>query len=187
MRIIAGKHRSRRLLAPAGLAVRPTAARAREALFSMLVHGRIGGRDMPALEGASVLDVFAGTGAFGLEAISRGAAFAAFIDHDMTAAKTIERNAATLKESDKVAVLRVNALTPGQTPRAHDLVFLDPPYGKSLALPALAALEAGGWIAPGALVIVETGADETLARAKGFDLLDERRYGAAKFTMLRRA
>lgn len=184
MRIVAGKHRSRRLLAPAGLATRPTAARAREALFSMLVHGRIGGRDIPALDGATVLDVFAGTGAFGFEALSRGAAFVTFVDHDMAAAKTVERNAAALKENDKVAVLRINALTPGPAPRVHDLAFFDPPYAKGLLVPALAAFRAAGWFGEGALIVAEMGADEKFQPPRGYDLLDERRYGAAKFALL---
>ena len=184
MRIVAGKHRSRRLIAPPGLAVRPTAARAREALFSMLSHGRIGGRDVPALAGAAVLDVFAGTGAFGFEAISRGAASATFVDNALVATKTVARNAEALKENAACDIRRVNALQPGPAPRAHDIAFLDPPYGKGLGAPTLAALAAAGWLAPGALAIVEMGADESFARPAGFDLLDERRHGAAKLVFL---
>lgn len=187
MRIVAGKHRSRRLIAPAGLALRPTAARAREALFSILAHGRIGGRDIPALDGASVLDVFAGTGAFGLEAISRGAEAATFIDRDPVAVTTVKRNVVALKESARATVLRLDAAKPGKAPRAHDIAFLDPPYGKGLAASALAALDAGGWLGPDPLVAVEVGAEEAFPPPKGFHVLDERRYGAAKFVFLGRA
>ena len=183
MRIIGGKHRGRPLSAPQGRAVRPTSDRAREALFDILAHGRLA--DGPAYEGARVLDVFAGTGAFGLEALSRGAAQATFMEKDRTALAALRANIEVLGEARAAAVLPVDARRPPQAGAPCALAFLDPPYGKDLAAPALTALAAAGWLAPGALVVIEVAAKQTLAAPDGFALLDERRYGAAKLVFLR--
>jgi 16S rRNA (guanine966-N2)-methyltransferase len=185
MRIIAGKHRGRPLAAPEGRSVRPTSDRAREALFDILAHGRFA--DGPAYEGACVLDVFAGTGALGLEALSRGAAQATFMEKDRTAIAALRANIETLGEKKNAAVLPVDARRPPHAATPCTLAFLDPPYGEALAAPVLTALCAAGWLAPGALVVVEVGAKETLAAPQGFALLDERRYGAAKLVFLRLA
>jgi 16S rRNA (guanine966-N2)-methyltransferase len=183
MRIIGGKHRGRPLSAPQGRAVRPTSDRAREALFDILAHGRLA--DGPAYEGARVLDVFAGTGAFGLEALSRGAAQATFMEKDRTALAALRANIEVLGEARAAAVLPVDARRPPQAGAPCALAFLDPPYGEDLAAPALTALAAAGWLAPGALVVIEVAAKQTLAAPDGFALLDERRYGAAKLVFLR--
>lgn len=175
MRIIAGRWRGRAIAAPAGDATRPTSDRAREAIFSMLAS-RLGGFD-----GLDVLDLFAGSGALGLEALSRGAASACFIDADSAAVKAIRANLKALGAEADVRQLPVASL--GPAPRAHHLVFLDPPYGKGLAAPALAQLTATGWIAPGALVSIETGAGEALET--DLDLLVERRFGKALVRLLR--
>jgi 16S rRNA (guanine966-N2)-methyltransferase len=183
MRIIGGKHRGRPLAAPEGRAVRPTSDRAREALFDILAHGRFA--DGPACEGARVLDVFAGTGAFGLEALSRGAAQATFMEKDRTALAALRANIDALGEQKTAAVLPVDARRPPHAAAPCSLAFLDPPYGKDLAAPALTALAATGWLAPGALVVVEVAAKQTLEVPDGFMRLDERRYGAAKLVFLR--
>jgi 16S rRNA (guanine966-N2)-methyltransferase len=184
MRIIAGRHRGRRLAPPPGLGVRPTSDRAREALFDILAHGRFG--DRPVYEEASVLDAFAGTGAFGLEALSRGARHAFFLEKDPTARQTLAVNVATLGETTRATLLAADALHPPRASEPCTLAFLDPPYGQGLAAPALAALNEAGWLAPGALVVVEVAARESFAPPEGFTLLDERRYGAARLVFVGR-
>jgi len=183
MRIIAGKHKHRVLGAPEGRAVRPTSDRAREAVFDILAHGRFSEQD--SCLDAMVLDAFAGTGAFGLEALSRGARHAAFIEKDRAARAALQKNIAALGETAHAAILNGDATRPPRASGACSLVFLDPPYGENLAAPARAALAQAGWIADGALVVVEIAAKEDLETPKNFDALDERRYGAAKFVFLR--
>ena len=183
MRIIAGKHRGRKLLAPEGGEVRPTGERAREALFDILMHGRLS--DGPAYEDAQVLDAFAGTGAFGLEALSRGARYVTFIEQDRGARALLQQNVAALGETPHCAILSGDATRPPRASSTCSLAFLDPPYREDLAAPALAALAKAGWLAAEALVIVELAARDVLALPEGFALLDERRYGAAKFVFLR--
>jgi 16S rRNA (guanine966-N2)-methyltransferase len=183
MRIIAGKHRGRGLTAPEGSSVRPTSDRAREALFDILAHGRFAER--PVFEDARVLDAFAGTGAFGLEALSRGAVQASFIEKDRTALAALRANIVALGEERASAILPMDALHPPRAAQPVMLAFLDPPYGESLASPALTALAAAGWFAPGALVVVELAAKQPLAPPAGFTVLDERRYGAARLAFLR--
>jgi 16S rRNA (guanine966-N2)-methyltransferase len=183
MRIIAGKHRGRALEAPEGRAVRPTSDRAREALFDILAHGRFA--DHPVCEGARVLDAFAGTGALGLEALSRGAAQASFIEMDRAALAALRANINALGEERNAAVLPGDARHPPKAGAPVTLAFLDPPYGEDVAAPALAALAATGWLAPGALAVVEVGAKQKLGAPPGFTLLEERRYGAARLVFLR--
>jgi len=182
MRIIAGRHRGKRLEAPEGPAVRPTSERAREAVFDILAHGRFA--EAPLYDEARVLDAFAGTGAMGLEALSRGARFATFIEREPAARAALARNIAALGEGAKCAVLAANALRP---PRgtACELAFVDPPYGKAMGAASLEALAHAGWLAPGALVVLELGAREEFAAPDGFALLHERRYGAARILFLR--
>jgi 16S rRNA (guanine966-N2)-methyltransferase len=183
MRIIAGKHRGRALDAPEGRAVRPTSDRAREALFDILAHGRFA--DRPICEGARVLDAFAGTGALGLEALSRGAAQASFIEKDRVALQALRANIGYLGEERNAAVLPGDALNPPKAAAPVSLAFLDPPYGEDVAAAALAALAAAGWLAPDALAVVEIAAKQTLDPPPGFTLLEERRYGAARLVFLR--
>jgi 16S rRNA (guanine966-N2)-methyltransferase len=185
MRIIAGRHRGRRLEAPPGLAIRPTGERAREALYDILAHGRFAER--PVYEDARVLDAFAGTGALGLEALSRGARFATFLENDRAARATLARNVATLGEMQRAQVIAADALHPPRPSGPCDLAFLDPPYGEPVAAPALAALAAMGWFADGALIVVELAARADFSPPPGFTLLEERRYGAAKIAFVRKA
>ena len=185
MRIVGGRHRGRRLLAPPGEAVRPTSDRAREALFDILSHGRFATSGIPFAE-QPVLDAFAGTGALGLEALSRGAAEAFFIESDAAVRAVLRRNIQVLGEEERSRILPGDATRPPRALAECALVFLDPPYKSGLAAPALAAVAAAGWLAAEALAIVETGARETFAAPSGFTLLDERRYGAARLSFLRR-
>jgi len=185
MRIVAGRHRGRKLISPKGDAIRPTSDRARQALFDILGSPAHATDDGPLPRGAAVLDAFAGSGALGLEALSRGAARASFLDNDGAACRLIEDNIAALGE--RGVVLRRDARRPGPAPFACGLAFLDPPYGSGLAAPALAALAEAGWLAPDALVSVELGRAEDFRPPPGFEAIDERVYGAARLVLLRRA
>jgi 16S rRNA (guanine966-N2)-methyltransferase len=182
MRIVAGHHRGRSLAAPAGETTRPTSDRVRQALFDMLLHAPWAGRD--TLQEARVLDAFAGTGALGLEALSRGAAHATFIEHDRAALATLRGNIAMLKEDGRCRVIPGDATRPPMADAPCSLLFLDPPYGKRLVPKALAALGAAGWIVPGALIVAEVGREEPLDPA-GFASVAERAHGAARLVMLR--
>jgi 16S rRNA (guanine966-N2)-methyltransferase len=180
MRIVAGAWRGRTLVAPTGQATRPTADRVRQALFDMLLHAPWGARDM--LDGARVLDAFAGTGAFGLEALSRGAAHAVFIEHDRAALAALRRNVAACRAEDRASALAMDVLAaPAGEPCG--LVFLDPPYGRDLVRRATDRLGAMGWIAPDAVLVAETGRDEALPEL-GI-LLAERPHGAARLSIWR--
>lgn len=185
MRIVAGAHRGRPLVAPKGHSTRPTADRAREATFNILEHAAWS----PGLAGRSVLDLFAGSGALGLEALSRGASFCRFADTDPHARQAIDENLRNLRLTDRALVSSLDArrLGPAAQGERYDLVLLDPPYGRGLAEPALSGLLAGGWLAPGAIMVVERGAAETPSGAPGFDLVDCRRWGAAAIEFLRLA
>lgn len=174
MRIIAGRYKGRRLTAPPGADTRPTSDRARQALFDMLMHAPWA---EATLTGAAVLDVFAGTGALGLEALSRGAASATFIESGRPALAVLRANIAACGATELCRVVASDALKP---PRgaACGLVFMDPPYGQGLVPLALAALAKAGWIVPGALIIAEIGvADAAPTEAP---LLSDRRFGAAR-------
>jgi 16S rRNA (guanine966-N2)-methyltransferase len=191
MRIVGGRHRGRRLAAPPGEDIRPTSDRAREAVFNILAHGGYGAGGASAVAGAVVLDVFCGTGAMGLEALSRGAARALLIDHEPAALTAARANVAALGEQARARVMAADATRPPPRLKAEPattLAFFDPPYASALAAPALAAFAAQGWLAPGALCIVEEAArGKALAPPPGFELLDTRRYGAARILILRYA
>jgi 16S rRNA (guanine966-N2)-methyltransferase len=184
MRIVGGRHRGRRLLAPPGETVRPTSDRAREAMFNILSHGDLAAEGIPFAD-ATVLDAFAGTGAVGLEALSRGAAEAVFIERAPEARAMLRKNIEALGESDRTRILPGDATRPPRASVACAVVFLDPPYRSGLAAPALMALSAVGWFAPGALAIVEIAAGEVFPTPPGFTLCDERVYGAARLVFLR--
>lgn len=174
MRIIAGEHRGRRLEEFEGEAVRPTADRAREALFSILSSRQV-------LVDAQVLDLFCGTGALGLEALSRGAAHVTFVDNDPVAIALTRKNIATCKAADRTKVIRSDATKLAKSDRQFDLVLLDPPYGKDLILPTVQQLAMGDWLGVGVLIVAEIGRKEDPPELEGFHLADMRRYGAAKF------
>lgn len=184
MRIVGGEHKGRAIAAPPGRDTRPTGDRAREAVFNILAHAEWS----PGIEGRRVLDLFAGSGALGLEAMSRGAAFALFVETDAGARGTIRDNIEALGLFGATRIHRRDATDLGLKPAGlgepFDLVFLDPPYAKGLGTRALARLKSGGWIETGALVVFECGADEAL-ETPGFEALDTRDYGAAKVMFLR--
>ena len=183
MRIVAGRHRGRRLAMPPG-DVRPTADRVRESVFNVLVHGF----EWDGFEDRGVVDLFAGTGAFGLESLSRGAARAVFVDTNAAALLAIRRNAAALGEAGTTVTLKLDATRLPPPPRAAEascaLAFLDPPYGSGLAIPALACLAGRGWLTPGGVAVVEVAAREPLQPPAGFAVFDERTWGAARVVFL---
>jgi 16S rRNA (guanine966-N2)-methyltransferase len=182
VRIIAGTLRGKQLAAPPGLATRPTAQRMRQALFDMLVHAPWGGRTL--IEGASVLDVFAGTGAFGLEALSRGAAGATFIENDAAALAALRSNIAACRSEARARIVAADALNPPKG-QAQTIVFIDPPYDQGLLPRVLPALRTAGWIATDSLMIAETGRQENVA--PGGEVLAQRAHGAAKVIVWREA
>jgi 16S rRNA (guanine966-N2)-methyltransferase len=182
MRVEAGSHKGTKLTVPEGLDVRPTSDRARQAIFNVLIHR------FDAVEGARVLDAFAGSGALGLEALSRGAAGLVAMELARPALDALKRNITACHENARTLVFACNALDPPQAQPRHapcSLVFLDPPYGQGLITPALVALNNAGWIAPGALVVAEMGGKEDLPALEGFAVEDERRYGKARIVFLR--
>ena len=179
MRIIAGRHRGRRIQAPPGLATRPTSDRAREALVGILEHGS------PPLAGSRFLDLFAGSGAVGLEAASRGAEAVLLVENDPAAVATIRKNIEHLGETGRVRLLVADASRLGPAREPFDLVFLDPPWRSGLAGPALDSLLAGGWLSRESRVVVELAADEPFMPSEGFELEQERRYGRTRFVFLR--
>jgi 16S rRNA (guanine966-N2)-methyltransferase len=192
MRIVGGRLRGRALAVPKSQAIRPTAERLREALFNVLVHGH-----GDPVAGARVLDLFAGTGALGLEALSRGADFALFIDDAAEARALLRENVAALGLGGVSRIFRRDAtrldagrLGAGRFGPAHalapfSLVFLDPPYGRGLAAKALASARAGGWLAPGALMVVEEAAKAAFVAPAGFDELERRGYDDTELLILR--
>ena len=189
MRIVGGKHRGRRLAAPPGDTVRPTSDRARQAVFNILAHGGFGAGGASAVSGAVVLDAFCGTGAMGLEALSRGAARATFVDNEPRSLVAARANIAALKEQAATRVIAADATRPPPRPKdvpPATLAFFDPPYAEAIAGTALAGFAEQGWLAPGALCVVEEGARApALAPPPGFTALEQRRYGAARVTLLR--
>lgn len=184
MRIVAGEWKGRALAqlgkgAP-GDHLRPTSDRVRESLFNVILHGRIG----VTLEGIRVLDLFAGTGALGFEALSRGAAQAVFLDNGRTAGRLISENIALLKAWDRATHLTRDACRPGANiGPGFDLVFLDPPYGKFMGQTALKAAREGGWIGSDALIVWEENAPQSAP--PGFLLLDQRKFGDTHVTFLK--
>jgi 16S rRNA (guanine966-N2)-methyltransferase len=184
LRIVGGVHRGRRLVVPPGDLVRPTSDRAREALFNILSHGSFAASGLP-FAARPVLDAFAGTGALGLEALSRGASAAAFIDNGRDALATLRRNVRALDEDDRVHIVAGDATRPPRAAFACAVAFLDPPYGSGLAASALPALAASGWLAAGALTVVELAVADEWVPLSGFAPIDERVYGAARLVFLR--
>ncbi|MFC7734768.1 16S rRNA (guanine(966)-N(2))-methyltransferase RsmD [Roseomonas sp. GCM10028921] len=184
MRIVAGRWRGRALGAPPGATTRPTADRVRQALFDSLWHAPWAGRG--AIEGATVLDAFAGTGALGLEALSRGAARAVFMEEDRAALAALRANIAALKAEPLARVIPGDLRRPPRADAPCGLVFLDPPYGRDLGGAALTALCGAGWIAPGALACLEIGREEPPPPLPDWQLLAERAHGAARILILRR-
>lgn len=175
MRIIAGSWRGRSLIAPPDDRIRPTSDRVKGAIFNILAHNIEGVQ----LDGARVIDLFAGTGALGFEALSRGAAHCVFVEKDAEARGLLTRNVALLDFAAQSEILAIDAtqLGPARGRSPFTLAFLDPPYGKGLGERALAALESGAWLAPDAVVVLEESAGAKIAWPAGYDVLDARRWG----------
>ena len=182
MRIVGGRFRGRALAAPRTRDIRPTSDRLRESLFNILGHAY-----GDPVTGARVLDLFAGTGALGLEAMSRGAAFALFVDDGAEARALIRENVATLGLGGVTKILRRDATKLGAAYpiEPFSLVFLDPPYGRGLAAPALSAARGGGWLAPAALIVVEEAVDAAFTAPDGFTEIERRRYDDTELVFLR--
>jgi len=185
MRIVAGSLKGRSIVAPDGQGTRPTSDRARQAVFNVLEHAAWA----EGLQGARVMDVYAGSGALGFEAISRGAAFCLFVEVDEDARGAIRENADAYGLMGRTRVHRRSAtdlgVRPGSDGEAFDLAFLDPPYRKGLGEQTLVRLLEGNWLRPGAVVVFERGSDEPEIDTPGYERLDARDYGAARVLFLR--
>jgi 16S rRNA (guanine966-N2)-methyltransferase len=178
VRIIAGQWRGRKLQAPAGDVTRPTADRTRETLFSMLVS-RLG-----TFEGLTVADLFAGSGALGLEALSRGAASCVFVEQDPAAIRALRTNIANLQATSTSDVRAASVFALGPAKAALDLILLDPPYGTGAGVVALDKLQRLGWVGAATWISLETGHSEAPS-VKGLETVAERKVGKAKLTLLR--
>jgi 16S rRNA (guanine966-N2)-methyltransferase len=181
MRVVGGELKGRNIVAPTSRDIRPTADRLREAVFNILVHAY----DDP-FQDARVLDLFAGTGALGIEAVSRGAVFTLFVDNGAEARALLRNNVEALALGGVTKVYRRDAtdLGPAHPMEPFSLVFLDPPYGKGLAEKALASLRAGGWLKPNALLVVEEAKSAGFATPDGYEELERRAYDDTEFVFL---
>ena len=187
MKVVGGAHKGRRIFTPKGIKVRPTAERTREAIFNILTHGLIDWSGN--LTGANVLDVFCGTGALGIEALSRGAGHVTFLEQSEVILTLTKRNAAIGIDSTRsTTFLKLDATNLPQPPRAIkspcQIAFLDPPYGKNLAVPALINLKAKRWLTQGALAVLETNIDESFLEPPGYKILEKRTYGITQIIFL---
>jgi 16S rRNA (guanine966-N2)-methyltransferase len=182
MRVVGGRLKGRSLASPSSREIRPTADRLRESLFNILVHAY-----GDPVDGARVLDLFAGTGALGIEAISRGARFALFVDNGTEARALLRNNVEALGLGGVTKVFRRDAadLGPAHPVEPFSLVFLDPPYGKRLAEKALASLRDGGWLLPGAMLVVEEAKAAGVVAPEGYNELERRVYDDTEFVLLR--
>jgi len=183
MRVVAGRFRGRALVAPEDMSVRPTSDRVRESVFNILAHGI----DGFSLAGERVIDLFAGTGALGIEAVSRGAAYCLFVEESAEARALIRRNVEAFGLTGETRIFRRNAtdLGPAGNMEPYGLAFLDPPYGKGLGEKALACLADGDWLKPGAVCVFEERAETNIAIPPRFDLLDTRTWGDTEVRFLR--
>lgn len=184
MRVVGGRLKGRNIASPASTAIRPTQDRLRESLFNILVHAYAN-----PIDGARVLDLFAGTGALGIEAVSRGAKFALFVDNGAEARALLRNNVEALGLGGVTKVYRRDAthLGPAHPMEPFSLVFLDPPYSKGLAGTALTSLRDGGWLVPDALVVVEEATAAAFAAPDGYAELERRAYDDTEFVLLRSA
>ena len=183
MRIVGGKLRGRNLATPSDETIRPTSDRVREAVFNWLLHGD----PVARIDGGRVIDLFAGTGAMGLEALSRGATFCLFVEEAAEARGLIRRNIEAFGLTGVTKVWRRDAtdLGPAGNMAPYDVAFLDPPYGKGLGKKALAALADGGWLVPDALCVLEERKGMSIAVPTQFDVIDQRTWGDTQAALLR--
>jgi 16S rRNA (guanine966-N2)-methyltransferase len=185
LRIVGGELRGRALKSPTGSATRPTSDRAREAIFNILHHSNW--RSGEIVDGARALDVFAGTGALGLEALSRGAQHAVFVERDFAAARVCQENIDAFGLGKRALLMKFDGLKPVARPlyvEPRTLIFLDPPYGKDMAAKALTGLAEKDWLEKGAICVVEMAKKQPEAAPPGFIQRDERSYGVAAVKFL---
>lgn len=178
-RIIAGVFRGRRLNVPDGLDIRPTTDRMRERLFSMLTHSRY-----PHMQGAKVLDLFAGTGGLGLEALSRGAAHVTFVEKARASLNCIKGNIETLKAHADCTVMPLDASKLPPAKETFDFIFMDPPYRQGMVSPTLEAIVTGGWLSRAGVIVCELASDENPALPAGLQVLDDRKQGQQRIIFL---
>jgi 16S rRNA (guanine966-N2)-methyltransferase len=185
MRVVSGRFKGRILKAPGDAALRPTSDKVRQAIFNILEHAGFAAGF--SVEGARVVDLFAGTGALGLEALSRGAKYCLFIEDAAESRAIIRENVEALGLTGASKIWRRDATNLGalDTLAPFDLAFLDPPYRKGLLAPALKGLATGGWLNANALVIAETAEDETMPTIDGYEMLDDRVYGDTRIAFMR--
>lgn len=185
MRIIAGKHRGRRIAMKDDSDIRPTSSRTREAVFNILTHGSFGRDGESPLIGKRVVDIFCGTGGLGLEALSRGASHVTFIDRNSQSLALARENTEHFKETANATFIRSDStqLPPATFPCT--VAFADPPYDQGQAVPALKSLKSQGWLEPNALIVLEVSAKELVTVPEGFEQMDERTYGNSKILILK--
>ncbi len=183
--IIAGKHRGRKIETKRNATIRPTSSRARGAVFNILMHGQFGADGNSPLIDKSVIDLFCGTGALGLEALSRGAAHVTFVDGSSESIALASANVKNLKEEQNAHFLRNDSTTLPPARRTCSLAFLDPPYNSGLAVKSLASLSSQGWLEDNAVAVIELSAKEIFIPPEHYLLFDERKYGNSKIVFLR--
>jgi 16S rRNA (guanine966-N2)-methyltransferase len=187
MRIIAGKHRGRRIeLSKDAAGIRPTSEFAREAIFNILTHGKLGLNGHTFLD-KDVLDIFCGTGAFGLEALSRGAKSVTFVDNSRDAIAIARHNITRMHEENAAHFIQADATKLTRAKHSFPLVFLDPPYFSKLLTPTLKSLQSGGWLTTDSVIVIEHDEKEVVDIPSGFTQIDMRRYGRAAIKILKLA
>lgn len=185
LRIIAGKHRGRNIETKESKGIRPTGSKARGAIFNILAHGNFGPQDQSPLIGQDVLDLFCGTGALGLEALSRGAKHVTFVDQSGDSITLARQNVLRMGEEENAHFLRNDSTSLPPARRKVALVFMDPPYNSGLAVKSLASLHAQSWLADDAVIVVELSSREKIAITAPYALFDEREYGNTKIVFLK--
>lgn len=182
MYIVAGKHKGRRIESPQGREIRPTAARTREAIFNILAHGRFAGEE-PLLHGR-IADIFCGSGAMGLEALSRGARNITFVDKSRDALEAAEYNSKQFGEMANIRLIRADSSQLPPAPHPHEIIFIDPPYRSGLAVGALNTVRTGGWLAQNGVVVLEQAWKEPVVIPPGYAQIDERKYSNTRVVLL---
>ncbi len=185
LRIIAGKHRGRKIETKEHAKIRPTGSKARGAIFNILLHGEFRGADASPLIGRRVVDVFCGTGALGFEALSRGAEHVTFVDQSAESMSLVRTNARHMGELDASDFIRSDSASLPMARKACRLAFLDPPYGTGLAVKSLKSLDRQGWLENGAVAVVEMGAKDAFEPPEGYEQFDERKYGHTRIVFLK--
>lgn len=185
MRIIAGKHRGRRIAMKDDVDIRPTSSRTRESIFNILMHASFGRDGENPIIGKRVVDIFCGTGALGLEALSRGASHVTFIDRSPQSLALARENITAYKETDNATFIRSDSTTLPNAQQPCTVAFADPPYDNGQAAPALISLRKGGWLEQNAIVVLEVSTKELVQLPEGFEQIDERKYGSSRVLILR--